>query len=55
MPSSKKKIALVIGGTRGIGKSIVKELNKKFKVYHTGTKSNKKKIIFNWTYQNKIQ
>lgn len=44
--STLKKKALIIGGTRGIGKSIVKELKKKFIVYYTGTKINKKKNFF---------
>ena len=42
-----KKIALITGGTRGIGKSIVDELNKKFIVYYTGKKKEILKIIFN--------
>ena len=42
MSTFKKKV-LIIGGTRGIGKSIVNELNKKFIVYYTGTKPIKKK------------
>lgn len=38
-----KKKVLIIGGTRGIGKSIVNEFKKKFIVYYTGTKPIKKK------------
>ncbi len=42
MSAIKKKV-LIIGGTRGIGKSIVNEFKKKFIVYYTGTKPIKKK------------
>ncbi len=41
--SALKKKVLIIGGTRGIGKSIVNEFKKKFIVYYTGTKPIKKK------------
>ena len=41
-----KKIALITGGTRGIGKSIVDELNKKFIVYYTGKKKRNIKNYF---------
>ena len=40
------KKALITGGTRGIGKSIVKELKKKYEVYYTGTKNRNIKNYF---------
>ena len=44
MPTLKK--ALITGGTRGIGKSIVEELKKKYEVYYTGTKNRNIKNYF---------
>ena len=46
MPILKKKRVLITGGTRGIGKSIVKELKKKYIVYYTGRKNRKIKNYF---------
>ncbi len=46
MSSFKKKNVLITGGTKGIGKSILKELKKKFVVYYTGTKNRKIKNYF---------
>ena len=46
MSTLRKKNALVTGGTKGIGKSIVKELKKKYTVYYTGRKKRKIKNYF---------
>ena len=46
MSTLRKKKVLVTGGTRGIGKSIVKELKKKYTVYFTGKKNRKIKNYF---------
>ena len=45
MPIFKKK-ALITGGTRGIGKSIVEALKKNYEVYYTGTKNRNIKNYF---------
>ena len=42
----KKKNVLVTGGTKGIGRSIVKELKKKYNVYYTGRKNREIKNYF---------
>ena len=44
MPTLKK--ALITGGTRGIGKSIVEALKKNYEVYYTGTKNRNIKNYF---------
>ena len=46
MSNLKKKNVLVTGGTKGIGKSIVKELKKKYKVYYTGRANRKVKNYY---------
>tara|TARA_B100000780_G_C21078339_1_gene434200 strand:- start:405 stop:1112 length:708 start_codon:yes stop_codon:yes gene_type:complete len=46
MSTLRKKKALVTGGTKGIGKSIVKELKKKYIVYYTGRENRKIKNYF---------
>ena len=44
--STFKKKALITGGTRGIGKSVVDELKKKYTVYYTGKKNKNFKNYF---------